>query len=423
MKNTFFRIAILAVILAIGMAGCGKEVVATPTALPLPKTDTATETVQAMIASMNAGDLDGTMSYFADNARAYFYGLPPTGTEIYLGKEKIRPVFAENITGHFQWESAIDSENGGLVYAHAKTWHDFTRQIGVAPVEATEIFEVKDGKIQSYVWTISDTSLAKLKAALAEMPAEAAPTTSPEAAVSDLAITISNGTCSYEGSLSLNPGQVNVEARVLDTDKVLYALSFFTLDKDKDFLDLMAATVQSSPASWSNMFSIVDLGPGASKSYTFTAKDGPIYLICWSQPPDIPIGAVGPFQVKSEAVAATQEAVDLVVSLEELQSTWLTFCRPAGENCLWKFYEDGRYAGELVRIPGAVFDGKYTYQNGLITFESDSGLCSEWPQATYQIVNVARENQKITELHFSVVGEDACKDRLWSFGKIRPYHP
>ena len=54
---------------------------------------------------------------------------PPTGTEIYQGKEQIRSVFAENVSSHLQWEIDIRSIVGDEVSAQAKTWHDFTRQL------------------------------------------------------------------------------------------------------------------------------------------------------------------------------------------------------------------------------------------------------------------------------------------------------
>jgi hypothetical protein len=46
------------------------------------------------------------------------------------------------------------------------------------------------------------------------------------------------------------------------------------------------------------MLLIQELGPGKTQTYNFTVKEGPVYGICWSKPPDLPIGAVGPFEVK-----------------------------------------------------------------------------------------------------------------------------
>jgi hypothetical protein len=41
-----------------------------------------------------------------------------------------------------------------------------------------------------------------------------------------------------------------------------------------------------------------ELESGKSATYTFTVEKGPVYLICWSSPPDLPIGNAGPIEVK-----------------------------------------------------------------------------------------------------------------------------
>lgn len=256
-------------------------------------------TVMSMVERMNAGDLEGALAYWADDAVVYFYGLPPTGTEIYQGKEQIRSVFAENVSSHLQWEIDIRSIVGDEVSAQAKTWHDFTRQLGVAPLEATEAYLIHDGKIVTYGWTVTEESLARLKPALAEvMPPEPPPAPSSENPVTEMKVTISEDTCSYEGPMVLQAGEIQVTMDVKDQDKTLYALTFFNLDAGKDFADLMASTAGSGPPSWSDMLSMVELGPGMSKTYSLTVEEGPVYLVCWSQPPVLPVGALGPFAVK-----------------------------------------------------------------------------------------------------------------------------
>ena len=61
-------------------------------------------------------------------------------------------------------------------------------------------------------------------------------------------------------------------------------------------LDLMASTI-GSPPSWVDMRLYEELEPGKSATYTFTVEVGPVYLVCWSQPPDLTIGNAGPFAV------------------------------------------------------------------------------------------------------------------------------
>jgi len=85
---------------------------------------------------------------------------------------------------------------------------------------------------------------------------------------------------------------------VLDEDKALYAMTFFILEPDKDFLDLMASTASAGPPNWAEMISLHETGPGTSKTYDMVVQDGPVYGVCWFQSPESAIGNVGPFAVK-----------------------------------------------------------------------------------------------------------------------------
>jgi hypothetical protein len=51
------------------------------------------------------------------------------------------------------------------------------------------------------------------------------------------------------------------------------------------------------PPSWSKNVFFEELFPGESQSKKFTAKEGNLYLVCFSKPPDLPIGNAGPFVV------------------------------------------------------------------------------------------------------------------------------
>ena len=152
------------VILVLGITGCASQVdQLLPTQTPLPEatTESPSETVQKMVERMNAGDVDGSMAYFADDAMAYIIGLPPTGMEVYVGKEQIHALWQDSIDNHFQWEVKVNYVSGDIVSVSAKTWHDFIRQLGVAPLEWYDVYEIKDGKIITYATTITSASLAK----------------------------------------------------------------------------------------------------------------------------------------------------------------------------------------------------------------------------------------------------------------------
>ena len=104
MKRFFSHITVSLVILVLGLTSCSGQAVQpapdpTSTAIPSPepKPETASEIVQAMVDRMNAGDPEGSLAYFADDAVAYIIGLPPTGMEVYTGKEQIRTLWQDSV--------------------------------------------------------------------------------------------------------------------------------------------------------------------------------------------------------------------------------------------------------------------------------------------------------------------------------------
>jgi hypothetical protein len=169
----------------------------------------------------------------------------------------------------------------------------------VAPNEFLDVYVLKNGRIAEYASTLTEASLAKFKPALAEMmPPAAPPTPSQEEAGSAMMFTTADGTCEYEGPMVLTEGDVKIGWDVKDTNKQKYALSIHSLEAGKDAVDLMAATV-GSPPSWAPMPFFEEQGPASSGSYEMSAKSGPLYAICWSSAPDMPIGLIGPFGVVS----------------------------------------------------------------------------------------------------------------------------
>lgn len=286
------------------LAGC-----TSPASQPAPTQTTAPKStptenpnvgiVLDMVAKLDAGDVEGSLAYFAEDAVAYIMGLPPTGIEVYNGKEQIGWIWGDSAANHFEWEVEVTSAVDGLVFTRAKTWHDFTRMLEVAPLEYIDIYEVKDGKIVTYGTWLTEESLARFRPAFAEaMPPGPTPEPSNETPASEMTVTIANDTCVYEGPMTLKAGEVIVHANIEDQEQEKYAVSLFTLEEGKDLLDLMVSTIEAGPPRWSDMVLLKELGPGESQTYeNFTVDEGQIYLVCWSGPPDIAIGNAGPIEV------------------------------------------------------------------------------------------------------------------------------
>lgn len=270
-----------------------------PATEPSLADDPSVTVVLSMIERVNAVDFDGAAELIADDAMIYFIGMPPTGMEIYQGADQFRTMLEECCTeAHFVWEVTVESVEDGVVYAEAQTWMDLTRDLGVAPNTFKEVFVVTDGKVSLYASTMTEETLARFKPALAKVMSFEVPLPPARDPGSEIAVTITGGTCAYNGPLTLQAGDLTVTATVEDQDKSKYAVTFFALDPDRDFIDLMASTLNPGPPSWSSAISMEELGPGETLTYEFPVEEGPIYMICWSQPPDIPIGQAGPFSVQ-----------------------------------------------------------------------------------------------------------------------------
>ena len=69
---------------------------------------------------------------------------------------------------------AVTGTDGDTVTTLTRTWMNPTRQMGIAPLEATETFVIQDGLIQSESWVITPASLEKLSAAMAAAQAKSA---------------------------------------------------------------------------------------------------------------------------------------------------------------------------------------------------------------------------------------------------------
>ncbi len=302
MKALLSRFAIPLTILALLVTSCGGQAVQ-PTPVPTsppamePTQQSASEIIEAMVARMNAGDVEGSLAYFADDAAAYIIGLPPTGMEVYAGKDQIRSLWQDSVANHFQWETEVTSAGDDIVTVKAKTWHDFTRQLGVAPLEYNDVYEVRNGKITTYGTTITAGALARFMPAFEEAVPLEPPAPLTEQPVSEMTVTIAGGTCTLDTPAPLQAGEVKVTLDIKDQNKDLYALTMFNLNSDKDMLDLMASTT-GMPPSWADILLMEEQEPGKNNIYTFTVEKSPVYMICWSKPPDLPIGNAGPIEVK-----------------------------------------------------------------------------------------------------------------------------
>jgi len=93
-------------------------------------------------------------------------GSPPGQPDTYAGKQQLRGWFGSLFAEHFEIQEELIQAEGDTLTVKALTWSDPTRNLGIAPLEATEVYVFKNGKIASLTWTISPESQAKLQAAM-----------------------------------------------------------------------------------------------------------------------------------------------------------------------------------------------------------------------------------------------------------------
>jgi hypothetical protein len=147
--------------------------------LALPGTLCAQETdpmsvIDAWVAALNAGDIDGALSYLADDTVVTIVPPAPGTSGVYTGKGEIRGWY-EGTVGEHGVTTLSDCQVDGETVTCVNTYcGDSFTSMGLDSVVAEWVAVVRDGKLHSYTWTMSDESLAALMAA---MPPQAMPVT------------------------------------------------------------------------------------------------------------------------------------------------------------------------------------------------------------------------------------------------------
>lgn len=146
-----------------------------PAALQAQSTDPIS-VLQASDAAYNAHDLEAISAVFADDVMRQMIPPPsPDSSGIWRGKQEIRAQWQREFALNGRVERIGEYQaNGDTVTGGARYWDDSLIKLGVAPIEYTIKVTVKDGKITSSVITLTPQTLAKLQAAVSQLPATGA---------------------------------------------------------------------------------------------------------------------------------------------------------------------------------------------------------------------------------------------------------
>lgn len=125
------------------------------------------EVLAAQAEALNAGDIDAVMALYTDDVVVKIDPpVPPGSPDTYTGKEEVRAWLEELAAMNFEMDIQVLDVDGETVTARLRTWVDPTRELGVAPLEFTEVCTIREGKIAGWTDSITDESMAKLMAAI-----------------------------------------------------------------------------------------------------------------------------------------------------------------------------------------------------------------------------------------------------------------
>ena len=168
MKARLFAVMMLVVLLAL------------PVALYAQESDPMS-IINSWVEALNANDIEAALSYLADDAVVQILPPAPGTSGVFSGKGEIRGWY-ETVVGQHGVTALSDCQIDGETVICVNTYaEDSFRSLGIDSVVGEWVAVVRDGKLQSYTFTMSDESLAALMAAMI-------PPVMPETGGSDLPI-------------------------------------------------------------------------------------------------------------------------------------------------------------------------------------------------------------------------------------------
>ena len=123
-------------------------------------------TISAWVEALNAGDIDSALSCLADDAVVQIVPAAPGTSGIFTGKGEVRGWY-ETIVGQHGVTALSDCQVDGETVTCVNNYaEDSFRSLGIDFVVGEWVAVVREGKLQSYTFTMSDESLAALMAAM-----------------------------------------------------------------------------------------------------------------------------------------------------------------------------------------------------------------------------------------------------------------
>jgi ketosteroid isomerase-like protein len=147
------------------------------------------------VEALNKGDIDSALSYLAEDAVVTISPAGPEGDAVFTGHTEIRGWYETIKTGKGITTLSNCKVDGETITCNDVYADEGLKSMGVDFLEGEWVATIKDGKIQSYTFTTSPESLAKLApppepttapTAVPALPPTPAAVLSPEAPISSI---------------------------------------------------------------------------------------------------------------------------------------------------------------------------------------------------------------------------------------------
>jgi len=139
-------------------------ILALPSALYAQETDPLSVVNGMHDTLLDGYDIDGALSYLADDVVVTIVS-PLEGGGVYSGKEEVRGFWEGLVATNFSCVLSDCQVEGETVTCLETYSDDDLKAAGMDFIQGEWVATVRDGKVQSYTWTISGESLAKLSPA------------------------------------------------------------------------------------------------------------------------------------------------------------------------------------------------------------------------------------------------------------------
>ena len=152
--------------------------------------------IDAWVQALNAGDIDVALSYLADDAVVQIVPPAPGTSGVFTGKGEIRGWY-ETIVEQNGVTTLSDCQVDGETVTCVNTYaEDSFRSMGIDFIVGEWVVVVRDGKFQSYTFTMTEESLTAIMAA---MPPQAMPETGGTAVPLYAAVAVFGGLMCISG--------------------------------------------------------------------------------------------------------------------------------------------------------------------------------------------------------------------------------